>query len=227
MKRVACSSAPLTKSPTKPLITAIYLAAGLSRRMGKPKLDLPFHGAPLGAHALRTLLDMDEIQHIFLIVRPDDPLDWLLPATHHPNFRVKTTLTPSPKAHLGQSHSLRSGILAAQTINADAALILLADQPFVSRDLLHELLQRYRHDYNQAISPHYVASCHKDILRPPILLTSNLFPNILELEGDEGARRLLKKGSWQGSLVDWKVERDFYDIDTEEAYLDLLQREFE
>ncbi|MFC3885744.1 nucleotidyltransferase family protein [Bacillus songklensis] len=195
-------------------IIGIYLAAGKSRRMGSNKLFLPLGDDRLGSRALKTALQ-SSLDHIVVITRQDDFLEWVHPSLFLEPFNKRWSYLPCPKAEQGQSLSLKCGIQKAQSLQADGIIILLADQPFISKEMLDELISLF----NDKRSYDFVAASYNDIPRPPILFSKNQFSHLLKLKGDEGARRLLRKsGCHHGLMKHYDDYANFIDIDTREEY---------
>ena len=153
---------------------AILLAAGASRRFGAPdKLLAPFRRRPLvlwSAEALRaTAPDM------LIAVTGSDRVAALLPG-----FGI--VAVPGPGT--AQSDSLRAGVARAAELGADRALICLGDMPLVTADLLGEVLARCTQARGSAV-------LHGTRPMPPAAFPSALFPALLAVRGDRGARDLI------------------------------------
>ncbi|REE80113.1 molybdenum cofactor cytidylyltransferase [Paenibacillus taihuensis] len=195
-------------------IGCIYLAAGSSTRMGEPKLPLELApGVTVGNQGLQELRYCG-FHKLTVVVRPDDPLLWLCDRNRKernaalPKFRI----TPCKDAGKGMSYSLRSGLISLLPEKLDAVLVTLADQPFISASLLKRLVYVYREDP----SVHYVASGYGESVGTPLILNKSLFPQLLELDGDKGARHILKSPDYVGKVVRYAAEWTFMDIDTHE-----------
>jgi molybdenum cofactor cytidylyltransferase len=191
-------------------IVCIYLAAGNSTRMGCNKLALDLEGIPLGTWALCAALN-SHLNHVILVVSPKQDMNWLNAAADHP----KCVKAVSSNASTGQAFSLHTGIEAAQALHADAAIVLLADQPFVTIDVIHRMIDTYEKEPELD----YIAATDGDGAKPPILFSQRMFAEMLQLQGDEGARRLLRGSSlWKGKLLVEQNPRLFYDTDTKSDY---------
>jgi molybdenum cofactor cytidylyltransferase len=195
-------------------IFGIYLAAGKSSRMGCHKLSLPVAGTSLGSVALQTAL-RSELDGVLVVTRPDDMLDWLDPAMRTAPLREKWRQLFCSDASQGQGYSLRCGLQRAQDLQARAVVVLLADQPFVSVEMINHLLQTFRDGEGQQQPLDYVASSHQGLLQPPILFSHTLFPLLLTLQGDEGARRIIRvNDGLHGTCIEFANARLFQDVDT-------------
>ncbi|MBZ5751621.1 nucleotidyltransferase family protein [Metabacillus rhizolycopersici] len=190
-------------------IIGIYLAAGKSRRMGKCKLSLPLAVKPLGTIALKEIMQSN-IDHL-LVVTNDIRADWLNSADVLRAYLNKWENIVCLQAHLGQSYSLRTGIRRAEQLGAKSVIVFLADQPFVTSKMINLVINEARNDHV------YVASSDGKVLKPPILFNEKAFDELMIINGDQGARSLLRKGTFSGTSI--QMSPDYlFDIDTVEEY---------
>ncbi|MDV2684051.1 NTP transferase domain-containing protein [Alkalihalophilus lindianensis] len=196
------------------MICGIYLAAGQSQRMGCPKLDLPLNGKYLGSISLETALN-SQLDKVIVVVNQEGPLTWLSAnfLDSHPNCMVKR----SKLSNQGQAVSLKAGLKIAQDLQADAVMVLLADQPFISQKLLDRLISIYK-----IKRPNFIASSFNGIQRPPIIINSILYPELWKLKGDTGARHIIRNNN-QGIIVKENEELQFIDVDTPQQYESLIK----
>ena len=117
-------------------IVGIYLAAGNSSRMGSHKLALPVGTMTVGSLALETALK-SQLDEIFVITKDTDDADWL---PEEMKSDARCSIIKCSTAHEGQSESLRCGIQQAQAHHADAVIIMLADQPFITVQMIEEMI---------------------------------------------------------------------------------------
>lgn len=161
-------------------VAAILLAAGTSQRFGaEDKLLAPLAGEPLALHAARRIVELAPGRRI--AVCPDDHGMLALQFAAE-GFEI--VVNPHPER--GLSQSLSCGIAAAALGPEVAALICLADMPFVSTGHLRELLARF--DPSTAL---VVASSNGDVTMPPALFSRALFETLRSGEGDRGGKPLL------------------------------------
>ena len=129
------------------MLTAIVLAAGQSRRMGLPKINLPWGDTTVLGQVLETLLraEVDEI----LLVTGAHPVQGLadflgrgVKAVHNPDYIAGEMLS-----------SFQVGLQAASA-ESEAALFALGDQPQMELAVVKAVLDAYR------------------LTRPPILIPS-------------------------------------------------------
>jgi molybdenum cofactor cytidylyltransferase len=200
-------------------VCGIYLAAGQSRRMGENKLALPLRKTTVGSLAFRAALQ-SKLEHIIVVTKEDDCLSWIDPSFFQKPFKEKWSITRCQDAVLGQAYSLKCGLQAAQKLNPSGIMTLLADQPFLSVEIIDELISygeqvQKMKELNEIT---YVAASFQGVPRPPILFLQQSFPFLFELKGDEGARQLFRKSTLKGKLVEARDERIFFDLDTKEDY---------
>jgi molybdenum cofactor cytidylyltransferase len=192
------------------VIGGVVLAAGLSRRMGRPKLLLPLDGRPVIVHAIAALVDAG-LEDLIVVVPPEHAA--LTEAAA--GLPVRFAVNPAPEA--GQAGSVVAGV-AALSPAADAAMIVLGDQPHVPRAVLLGLLENYRATGKAVVAPRY-----RDGRGNPVLFAASVFPELLRLTGDQGARNVIDADAARVALVlfDLPMPRD---LDTPEDYETLRAR---
>lgn len=161
-------------------IAAILLAAGTSQRFGAgDKLLVPLAGEPLALHAARQIAELAPGRRIAVCHDANGALARLL-ASH--GFEIVVNSHPEH----GLSRSLSCGIAEAAMGPDKAALVCLADMPFVSTGHLRNLVARF----DPSGAP-VVASTNGEAAMPPALFARALFDRLRAAEGDRGGRALL------------------------------------
>jgi CTP:molybdopterin cytidylyltransferase MocA len=186
-------------------IPAIILAAGASRRLGQPKQLVRVAGETLLARTVRVAIEAGA-----------DPVLAVLGA----NRESIAEELDSSGVHVvandgwesGIAGSVRAGVeaLQRQWPDAEAVMILVCDQPRLSAGHLHSLIASYR----GATEPAIVASRYGGIAGIPAIFPARQFPRLRALEGDAGARFLLRNPECPLVLVDFAGGEE--DIDTPE-----------
>ncbi|MBE1530005.1 molybdenum cofactor cytidylyltransferase [Sphingopyxis sp. OAS728] len=178
-------------------IAAVLLAAGTSQRFGtEDKLLASLAGEPLALHAARRIVELAPGRRIAVCPNRDGVLAQQLAAE---GFEI--AVNPYPER--GLSHSLSRGIAEAALGPEVAALICLADMPFVSTSHLRELLARF----DPSTAP-VVASSDGDTAMPPALFASALFNKLLTGEGDRGGKALLAGAALVHAAADELLDID-------------------
>jgi molybdenum cofactor cytidylyltransferase len=169
------------------VIAAVVLAAGLSRRMGQAKLLLPVDGRPIVRHAVEGVRAAG-LDPVLVVTGPDPaPIEAALAG-----LGVRIVVNPAPEA--GQAGSVRAGV-AALPAAADAVLIALGDQPAVAPGIIPALLAAHRAGGRPIVAPRY-----QDGPGNPVLFDRAIFPELLALEGDRGARPVIAR---EPGRVEW------------------------
>jgi molybdenum cofactor cytidylyltransferase len=189
------------------MIYGILLAAGSSTRMGQPKQLLSWQGQTLVRHMARQAL-ASKLDGLIVVVGAEAATTRAaLAGLDGPLQTVENS------AYLaGQATSLRVGLSSLPSV-AQAALVLLVDQPFVGPELINRILERYEQNPMLAIVPLYRGQRGN-----PTLLTRHLFEELKTLEGDVGARTVLQR---HADKVDWMEIDDpaiVTDVDTPGEY---------
>ncbi|UII26359.1 nucleotidyltransferase family protein [Fulvivirga maritima] len=195
-----------TKLASEHKIGVIILAAGSSSRLGQPKQLLPYHNAPLLQH---TINEADAIPfQSFTLVLGANASD-IKKAIDPNNFQV--VINNDWKEGMGSSLSLA----IKETIkNHDLQhiMILLSDQPLVNTEHFEELIHTHING-DKSIT----ASFYNNIAGVPAIFSKEHFEDLQRLEGDKGARKIIKNSPHQ--LVEFKYGN--IDIDTPEDWENL------
>ncbi len=186
------------------MIAAVVLAAGLSRRMGQAKLLMPVGGRAIVRYVVESVL-AGGVDLVWVVTGPDvEPIEAALAG-----LEVQIVVNPAPEE--GQAGSLRAGI-AALPASVDAVLIALGDQPSLAPAIIPALLAARRTSPKLIVAPRY-----RDGQGNPVLFKREIFPELLRLTGDQGARPIIQK---EPARVEW-VELDLPmppDVDTLDDY---------
>jgi molybdenum cofactor cytidylyltransferase len=186
------------------MIAAIVLAAGLSRRMGQAKLLMPVGGRAIIRYVVESVL-AGGVDSVWVVTGPDvEPIEAALAG-----FEVQIVVNPAPEE--GQAGSVRTGI-AALPPSVEAVLIALGDQPALAPSIIPALLAARRASPKLIVAPRY-----RDGQGNPVLFKREIFPELLRLTGDLGARPIIQK---EPARVEW-VDLDLPmppDVDTPDDY---------
>jgi molybdenum cofactor cytidylyltransferase len=165
-------------------IGTIILAAGASTRMGgEPKQLLTYKGQSLIRRITDTALALQTGPVIVVLGANRERIAPELAS-------LPITLVDNEAWQTGMASSLKMGLAALYITNKDidAVLILLTDQPLVSVGLLQFMLETYVTE-NKGI----VACRYDDQLGVPALFDRKYIEQMLQLEGDKGAKWVIIK----------------------------------
>jgi molybdenum cofactor cytidylyltransferase len=159
------------------VIAGLLLASGAAHRFGSNKLIAPLAGRAVVRWAADALVGA--VDEVLVTVRDDSdeirdalaglPVHWVL----------------NREAHAGMSSAIRAGI-AALPADAEAVVVALGDQPLLDARVVARVVERWRDGGTSAVSTRY-----EDGRGHPVLFGAALFPALLALEGDRGARAVL------------------------------------
>jgi molybdenum cofactor cytidylyltransferase len=175
--------------------------------MGKPKLLLPLAGKPIVQHAVDTALGAS-VGEVVVVLGPDPEA---VCAALRPDERLRFAVNDrSPE---GQSTSLRAGLDAVDP-DAEAAVILLADQPSVSPSSLDAVLRAAEGSLPPGVAA--VQASYGGVPAHPTLFLRPVWSEVVE-EGDHGARNWIRTHPGRRILVELGGEAP-EDVDTPEDY---------
>lgn len=182
---------------------AIILAAGASSRMGRPKLSLPFQGESLIRRIARVARDAG--CHPVAVV-----LGAYIEEYRQCLSDLPVVLLENDDWATGMASSIRLGVTYLAGIEfCRGAFLLTGDQPFVSANLLGRMAD--------TIGSATALGCrYDDIIGVPALFKRARFADLLALEGDQGARKLLRPLSEATVCLEFPEGK--FDVDTPEAY---------
>lgn len=192
-------------------LPALLLAAGQSSRMqGGHKLLLPWKGRSLLRHAF-------EVLHAGAC----NPVITILGAEAE---RLRRELPPQAHALVNENHAAgmaSSIVLGIKHIPAgsEGAVIALADMPFVSPQLVQRLCALFFANRAEKI----IVPEHAGRRGNPVVFPQRFFDELLTLQGDQGARRVITAHSREVALCPVDDATVFADIDTREAYEQALR----
>lgn len=166
---------------TQTRVSAIILAGGMSRRMGQAKQLLSLGGATLLGRVLQTVQSSQVDECIVVLGFAADAIREKI-AFNDAKVIVNEAYSE------GMSTSLRAGLTNVDS-RAGAALVVLADQPFVKVATIDRLIDEYRKSNPQVAIP-----VHKGFRGNPVLLDRSVFTEAMAIEGDIGCRAIFGSG---------------------------------
>jgi len=196
-------------------VAGVLLAAGASTRMGKTKQLLPFGEKTLIERVLVEALN-SELDKVVLVLgyQAVEIKKIINPVSPQP----KLTIIENRQFKQGISSSIIAGLSEIENTH-DHVMILLGDMPFIHRDLINLLIRRY-------LQSGLLIAAIKGQDRPahPMIFSRQLYPELMILRGDVGARSLFTKYSEKVCLIEPEGPYDAKDIDTPEDYTGFQMR---
>lgn len=189
-------------------IAGVILAAGASRRLGRPKVMLDWRGYPFIWHVAQTALQSG-LSPVIIVAGAE--IESIQKAVESLSVQV----IHNPAWEKGQSSSLRAGV-AALPRQTGAAVFLLADQPQVKPELVKQLA-----GLHQRGLPPIAAPSVGGRRANPVLFDRVTFAELEAIQGDTGGRQLFQK--YQSAWLPVDDESLLLDVDNEEDYQRLLR----
>ncbi len=157
-------------------LTGILLAAGGSRRLGRPKQLLDWRGEPLVRRAARAALDAGVDELVVVLGAHAEEVGAALDG-----LPLRTVLNPAWADGMGGSIAR-----GARAIESGAVLVTLCDQPAVDASLLRRLIDGLAEG-----RPRVACRYAGGIGAPAVFSGPGDLERLRALEGDRGARALL------------------------------------
>jgi molybdenum cofactor cytidylyltransferase len=186
-------------------IAGILLAAGTSSRMGRNKMLFELEGESVLRRAVRRALAGGLSPLVVVLGHESErsareldglPCQWAL----------------NPLYEQGINSSLKAGIQAVQDLEAKAAMVMLADMPFVTSEMIAAMIARYR----GSRAP-LVISDYEGVNAPPMVYDQSLFAELLLMEGEGCGRQVVRRHKQEAEVLAWPVSA-LQDLDVPEDY---------
>ena len=198
-------------------ITAIILAAGLSKRLGRNKLLLPLGDETVLRKTAKAVLASD-VSEVILVTGHEEA------AVKQAVGGLDVRLAHNPRYAEGQSTSMIAGVEAARE-EACAYLFVLGDQPLLTPQIVNDLISLYEESRPGAL---VAAPVFEGRRGNPTLFSATLKDELLRASGDAGGRGIIRRLETESpeQIVFHRLPNDdiFLDIDTEEDYERMLRK---
>ena len=207
-------------------ITAIVLAAGQSKRMGRDKLLLPVLGRPMLLHSISLVESLNFTQRILIcqaelastvienqwlsIANKNHECTQLIGGKDENSLANTWEIVINVNPEYGQSHSVKLGVEAS--FSESTLVFFTADQPFLDGATVRSILEA--DDGKHIVCP----ADHSGFPRSPNLFPPSFRDDLLALSGDQGGRSLRQMHPERTKMIPIQNEAALFDIDTPEAY---------
>jgi xanthine/CO dehydrogenase XdhC/CoxF family maturation factor/CTP:molybdopterin cytidylyltransferase MocA len=187
----------------------LLLAAGASKRLGKPKQQLVYNGKTLLQHAAHEALETGTAATV-VVVAPEPDNEERLKG-------LPVDIVVNENAQEGMSGSIRKGIeyISRNYPEVKNVLIMLCDQPYVNVPYLSALIEKQKESRAPVVASYYDG--RKGV---PALFNQSIFPQLLALQGDTGAKYVIE--SLGDAVATIAFPGGVTDVDTKEAYQQII-----
>jgi molybdenum cofactor cytidylyltransferase len=174
------------------MIVGVLLAAGCSRRFGAAqKLVAMLEGVPVVRRSAEILLASGVHQAIVVVGSDADAVREALAG-------LPMTFASNERYVEGMGGSLRVGVQGALALAdsagepVDAIVVALGDQPTIAREIAPAVIERFRGESALGVGAAQIVAARYDGERShPVLFARSVFPELLAVSGDQGARDVI------------------------------------
>lgn len=189
------------------MVSAIILASGYSKRMGRNKLLLKYRGKTLIQRTIETVLQY-EFSEVILVGREEE----IIQIGNKNGIKV----IKNDNAVKGISESIKLGVMEAMKTNG--YMFFTADQPFLDIDIIKKLVYKFTENLDCIIVPQFEGRRGN-----PVIFPYNLKEDFLKLQGDVGGKAIINKYFNKVKLVEINDGTKLFDIDTNANYEYILK----
>lgn len=201
----------MTKHPT----AGIVLAAGMSTRLGRPKQLIKAGGEFLLSRVIHAAL-ASELERIVLVL--GYKAEMIVEALGQKLEHGKLRLVINERFRAGMSTSLQAGLCAVEN-QFSSIMVLLGDMPLVDADTINDLLHRF-----WASDKSICAPISHGKRGHPVCFGRKIFPSIMRISGDIGARDILKRNINDVLFIEAENTDVFVDVDDESDITNLMKK---
>ena len=194
-------------------VSALLLAAGESRRMGRAnKLALPVDGEPLLRRTARILLQADSLQEVVAVLGHERA------AVRGLLDGLPLRLVDNPDPGRGRMSSVYHGIEALQGQDT-AVMVCLADQPLLQAEDINRLLAVFREEPEKVLLPVYQGRRGN-----PVLIPAGQREAVLGEGPERGCRHFIDENPQLVRTYEWDNDHLVFDLDTPADWEELAQK---
>jgi molybdenum cofactor cytidylyltransferase len=191
------------------MIGAVILAAGMSQRMGEPKLFLPFKGHTI----IEEVIDHVKASKVGCVR--------LIYGSHDERWKKLArekdiACRKNSEYQKGQSTSVKKGV-QIMPHGLEGFIFILGDQPLVDSKIIDKMIDTFYERKASIVVPLYAG-----VRGNPVLFHGKWRDTLLSLTGDRGARNIIRQNRDEVSYV--RFDHSIYnmDVDTKEDYQNIL-----
>lgn len=185
----------------------ILLAAGGSSRMGSPKQLLLFEGKTLLEKIIETSLNVFEKENIILVLGSEH--EKIESSIQDKNIEI--CINTNWKSGMASSISLGLKTLLSKFPEMQKCFISVCDQPYLNIEIFVEMINIFETSKKEIVVAKYA-----ETLGVPALFSKKYFEELIQLQGEQGAKKIILKNS--DDVAVFEFEKGAIDIDTPSDY---------
>lgn len=173
-----------------PDIAILLLAAGASSRMGTPKQLLPWKGSSVIEHLVATA-DASKAANVLVVLGAGA-------GQIRSQLGEGTSVIENRSWQKGLGSSVACGLehLLQKQEELGGVLVMLGDQPLVDTTYLDKMIESFRRGKKGIVASSYGSGAGV-----PAIFGERFFPELLALDKDSGAKKLMKKYAKEVQLL--------------------------
>jgi molybdenum cofactor cytidylyltransferase len=176
-------------------VAAILLAAGASRRLGRPKQLVKIGGESLLQRTARLALGAGCTPVVVVLGSRADLLRAELAG-------LAVEIVVNAEWETGMASSIHCGLRALAGRGAGATMVLVCDQPMLMEGTLTSLIATHRGVGGEG-APDITASTYAGGRGVPAIFGRAGLPALMQLTGDEGARKIISDPKWKVAVMEF------------------------
>ena len=184
----------------------VILAAGNSSRLGRPKQLLEYKDSTL---LKNTIHEASLVPNSTIIVVTGSNTELIENDLN--SAQIKTCFNSEWESGIATSIAKGLKELLISCPDCENCIFAVCDQPHITSHIFKGLIQQYQNNEKGI-----VASAYAETLGTPVLFNEKYFDELFELEGHEGAKKIINR--FIGDVIAVSFEKGNIDIDTIEDY---------
>jgi molybdenum cofactor cytidylyltransferase len=189
--------------------SVVVLAAGTSSRFLGTKQLADIGGKTLVQRTI-DVVPQDKVKEVIVVVGHQAAS---VSKVLHGRTDVRIVVNKNYREGIGSS--IRAGVFAVAS-GTRGVMLLLADQPFITRALLRRLTKAFD---SESGSQRIVAAARGEVVSPPVIFSRKYFPELVALYGDHGAKFVILRHLKEVTLVRIRSPSLLADVDTQDDLL--------
>ena len=182
-------------------ISAIILAAGPSSRMGFLKQTINIKGKSMLELVLNKVRKFPFYEIIIVLgYKYEEIMNTL-------KLKFEKVVI-NEEYEKGMSSSLKKGVLNIFK-DSEAFAVFLADMPLIKEESIEKVINEFNERSCLIVAPIF-----NKVIGHPVIFHRNLIPEIINLEGDIGAKKVIEKYRDKACFIEVNDEGVLIDIDT-------------